>query len=127
MKRVVVTMSDECHKALKQYAAFYGKTMDEVLYHNTRAAFHKQALVCSVVEDIFRRLGITNDKRQEKPCFGFLCNGCVHSTACRTGVYQGVVVIEERLTELLKETGKSAVSAMQIGHKQDSQFDLQDQ
>jgi len=126
MKRVVVTMSDECHKALKQYAAFYGNTMGEVLYHNTRAAFHKQALICNVVEDLFRKLGITNDKRQDKPCFGFMCNACVHSTACRTGVYQGVVVVEDHLAELLKDPGKSLVSAMQQAHKQDSQFDLQD-
>lgn len=33
-KRVVVQMSDDCHKALKQYAAFYDMTMSEVSYND---------------------------------------------------------------------------------------------
>ena len=125
MKRVVVKMSDECHKALKQYAAFYGLTMSEVLYHNTRVGFHKQAIHCRVVQDIFEKLGISADKRQHKPCFGSLCHGCTHKTACATGLYKGVVEIEERLKPLIKEEALMEMAAMQATNKKESELALQ--
>lgn len=109
MKRVVVTMSDECHRALKQYAAFYGKTMGEVLYHNTRVAFHTQAKYCNFVDDVLSKLGIRPDKRREKPCFGFLCHGCVHSTACRTGMHKGLVELEDHILSVVKDPGKELI------------------
>ena len=126
MKRVVVQMSDECHKALKQYAAFYGVTMSEVLYHNTRVGFHKQAIHCRVVQDIFEKLGIAHDKRQHKPCFGSLCHGCTHKTACTTGFYKGVVELEERLIPITKEELKREIASMQASDKQQLQTALQD-
>ena len=112
MKRVVVKMSDECHKALKQYCAFYGLTMSEVLYHNTRVGFHKQHQGCLVVEDIFDKLGISPDKRRNKPCFGTLCHGCIHETPCKAGLYRGVVEVEERLLKLMKPEFVKELSEM---------------
>ncbi len=126
MKRVVVQMSDECHKALKQYAAFYGLTMSEVLYHNTRVGFHKQSVGCEVVQDIFDKLGISLDKRTYKPCFGTLCHSCVHQTACGAGVYKGVVEMEEHLLHLTKEEFRRALSDMQEANGQVSQFPAKD-
>jgi len=126
MKRVVVQMSDECHKALKQYAAFYGKTMSEVLYHNTRVGFHKQSLGCHVVQDIFDKLGISLDKRVSKPCFGTLCHSCIHGTACNAGVYKGVVEMEEHLLPLIKKEFRRTLNDMQEANGQVSQFSLED-
>tara|TARA_Y100000022_G_C13257295_1_gene380337 strand:+ start:356 stop:736 length:381 start_codon:yes stop_codon:yes gene_type:complete len=126
MKRVVVQMSDECHKALKQYAAFYGLTMSEVLYHNTRVGFHKQSVGCNVVQDIFDKLGISQDKRTDKPCFGSLCHSCIHLTACGAGVYKGVIEMEERLLPFTKECFKRTLADMQEAHGQVPQFSLED-
>ena len=122
MKRVVVTMSDDCHKALKQYAAFYGVTMGEILYHNTRVAFHKQWLVCNFVRTLFSQLNIRTDKRQKKPCFGVLCNGCTHKTECKAGVYGGVFNLQERLLPFVRSEGHAAFSEMQESSGQVSQF-----
>ena len=111
-KRVVVQMSDDCHKALKQYAAFYEMTMSEVLYNCTRMQFHTQLGVCTFVEDMFNKLHIAPDKRASKPCFSFMCFSCKHSTACKAGVYKGVVELAGPCMDhnLVTKNGQEKVS-----------------
>lgn len=115
-KRVVVQMSDDCHKALKQYAAFYGMTMSEVLYNCTRMQFHKQKHLCKYVNTLLNQLGIATDKRSYKPCFSFLCFNCKHLTACKTGVYQGLVEFDDDVLakDLFTEKGKEMLTQLEL-------------
>ena len=123
-KRVVVQMSDECHAALKQYAAFYDMTMSEVLYNCTRMQFHTQALNCEFVEDMFDKLQILVDKRAGKECFSSLCFSCKHLTACKTGYYKGVCEFDDLhiKRDAIKPEGKRYLSEMQIRHEQRAQW-----
>ena len=123
-KRVVVQMSDECHSALKQYAAFYDMTMSEVLYNCTRMQFHSQSLGCQFVENMLDKLQINLDKRASKECFSFLCFSCKHMTACKTGYYKGVVEFEDTYVkrDAIKPVGKKFVSEMQMRHGQQPQW-----
>ena len=123
-KRVVVQMSDECHKALKQYAAFYEMTMSEVLYQCTRMQFHRQRDNCKYVGGMLESLDIPPDKRAEKPCYSFLCFRCRHQTACQTGVYKGVCEVMDDLIEkdLLTERGKQSLTELQRSVGQEPQL-----
>lgn len=114
-KRVVVQMSDDCHKALKQYAAFYGMTMSEVLYQCTRMQFHTQREKCKYVGGMLDNLDIAPDKRASKPCFSFLCFSCKHLTACKTGLYKGVCEVHDEIFEkdILTDSGKRALTKLQ--------------
>ena len=114
-KRVVVQMSDESHKALKQYAAFYGMTMSEVMYNCTRFQFHKQMQSCEFVKGMLATLDIPMDKRALKPCYSFLCFSCKHSVTCQTGLYDGVVEMPEDKIEkdLLTDQGKINLTKLQ--------------
>ncbi len=127
-KRVVVQMSDDCHKALKQYAAFYEMTMSEVLYNCTRMQFHTQLGVCTFVEDMFNKLHIAPDKRASKPCFSFMCFSCKHSTACKAGVYKGVVELAGPCMDhnLVTKNGQEKVSSLQKSAGQYPQFETEE-
>lgn len=127
-KRVVVQMSDTCHKALKQYAAFHDMTMSEVLYNCTKMQFHKQAMCCEFVDDMFDKLDIDLDKRAVKPCFSFMCFGCKYATACKTGLYEGVVEIADQFhnSDLITPWGKIQIARLQIEAGQEPQFNCTD-
>ena len=114
-KRVVVQMSDEWHKALKQYAAFYGMTMSEVMYNCSCFQFHKQMQNCEFVKGVLATLDIPMDKRALKPCYSFLCFSCKHSVTCQTGLYDGVVEMPEDKIEkdLLTDQGKINLTKLQ--------------
>ena len=114
-KRVVVQMSDDCHKALKQYAAFYDMTMSEVLYNCTRFQFHRQMQHCKFMKQTLDTLHIPMDKRAFKPCFSFLCFNCKHNVACKTGIYEGVVEFRQDLIDkdITTDEGKQALHALQ--------------
>lgn len=124
-KRVVVQMSDDCHKALKQYAAFYEMTMSEVLYSCTRMQLHSQLDACEFVENMFEKLSITPDKRAGKPCFSFLCFSCKHATACRAGIYEGVAELGGPCIDhnLVTQNGKKKLTEIQKSAGQPRQFE----
>ena len=105
MPVVQVKMSDEEHKTLKQYAAFLGIPMGELLSRCARFDFHEQAHCCSWMDGTLKHLGVELDKGSDKPCFGFRCNVCSMRTECRTGVYGGLVVIPEHLEQTQTEHG----------------------
>ena len=113
MPVVQVKMSDECHKALKQYAAFIGIPMGELLYRFARFGFHEQAHCCTWMDGTLNHLGIELDKGSDKPCFGFRCNVCAKRTECRTGVYDGLVDIPEHLQQTVTEHGSAVIEEMQ--------------
>lgn len=79
-------MSDECHTVLKAYAAFYGKTLSEILYMFTRQEIQQQSLQCKFVKQLLDSQNIRQDKRINKSCWGHKCLNCIHSKACQTGV-----------------------------------------
>ena len=105
MPVVQVKMSDECHKALKQCAAFLGVPMGELLYRCARFDFHEQAHCCKWMKSTLSHLSIELDKGSEKPCFGFRCNACINRTACRTGMYDGTFQIPEELAHTVTPHG----------------------
>lgn len=112
--RVVCRMSHTCHKALKMYAKTYHMRAHEVLYHFTRCGFHKQALVCNAMQEIFDECGIHIDKRADRDCYGFSCMACKHKTACSAGVYKGVVEISDEFKNSVMPSGAAALQSMQI-------------
>lgn len=101
VKRVLVTMSDECAAVLKQYAAAWGITQSEALYESMRHHIHCHAKCCKSTKQILENQLIALDKRVDKPCYGFGCRGCVHQTACRIGLYDGTWEMAERYKHLL--------------------------
>ena len=114
MPVVQVKMSDECHKALKQYSAFLGVPMGELLYRFARFGFHQQAHCCKWMDGTLGHLGIELDKGSEKPCFGFRCNACTARTACRTGIYTGTFQCPDELAHTVTPHGE----LMNEQHKQ---------
>ena len=121
MPVVQVKMSDECHKALKQYAAFLGIPMGELLARCAHYDFHAQAHCCTWMNGTLSYLGIELDKGSEKPCFGFRCNVCAKRTECRTGVYKGLSQLPENLQHLHTEHGVAIFEEMEaswLSHKE---------
>ena len=123
-KRVVVQMSDEDHAALKQYAAFYGMPMTEVLYQCTRMQLHTHRQFCKYTEDLYGTLDIALDKRAGKPCFSFMCFNCKHLTACKAGLYEGVSEFRDEILQrdLVNEKGRQGLTKMQRGYGQKPQL-----
>ena len=111
--RVVTKMSDTCRKALKMYAAAFGRTSSEVLYEATRCMLHTQAQSCDVTQAVLDNCEIPPDKRVGRPCFGFSCMSCKHEKACRTGVYKGVCEIDEEYIAHVNPVGAASLQSMQ--------------
>ena len=90
MKRVVVTMSDECACLLKRYAALWGMTQGEVLYEAARSHIHGQAVSgCMATQNLLDVHCIKLDNRAVKPCYGFACRVCKFDKLCRVGLHEG--------------------------------------
>ena len=102
MKKVQVQMSDECHSVLKAYAAFYGRTMSEILYMFALQEIHQQSLHCSFVQQLLDAQGIRPDKRVHKPCWGYRCLSCVHAKPCQAGLTKETFMPNESLKKHLK-------------------------
>jgi hypothetical protein len=120
-ERVLVKLEPAFKKALKQYAAFYGLTMGEVLYNCLHFTFHRQAKNCSMVCDLLENLDIPIDKRAAKPCFGMLCHNCSHKSRCRAGLYDGCVELEAPHLRHLTTEGLLKLRSMQVAHGQQPQ------
>ena len=112
MPVVQVKMSDEEHKTLKQYAAFLGIPMGELMSRCARFDFHEQAHCCSWMDGTLKHLGVELDKGSDKPCFGFRCNVCAKRTECRTGVYKGLVQIPDNLKHTVTDHGNTVIEEM---------------
>ena len=89
VKRVLVSMTPESHRVLKQYCALHGITMSEFLFSCARNQIHKHALDSKIVFDIIEQNNISLDKRCYKDCIGFRCFDCVELARCRIGAYLG--------------------------------------
>ena len=108
LKRVLVTMSDECGAVLKGYAALWGMTLSEVLYEATRRLIHQQVHNgCKPTAALLQHQGIKLDNRAHKTCWGGCCCICKYDTACRVGIYEGTWECSERYKHLLIEDKES--------------------
>ena len=102
-KRVTVSMPDDDAAILKEYAAFFETNQSDVLFLFARAAIHQHSLHCKKVQSILELRNKSLDKRVKKPCFGFGCLACRHSTACQTGIYKGYMEPKDECVHLVKK------------------------
>lgn len=103
MKRLVVVLSDADAQVLKLYAAKWGLTLSQALEEMSRSHIHGSASVCTFARDLIHNENLSLDKRAGKECFGFKCRCCAYTLKCRTGLYQGSWVIDDRYKHLLIE------------------------
>ena len=96
-------MSDECHAVLKAYAAFYGKTMSEILYMFARQEIQQQSLHCKFVQQLLDAQGIRPDKRAHKRCWGYSCLSCEHAKPCLAGLTDKTFMPSQSVKKHLKE------------------------
>ena len=120
--RVTVTMTRRQLKALKQYSSFFGRTQSEVLSDTLSFYLQSYAKTCLLMQDVFSKLKIATDKRAHKDCFGYRCHQCTNNTACRTGLYDGVVRVSENCRELMTIEGKKKLQAFQLANGQTPQW-----
>lgn len=96
-------MSDECHSVLKSYAAFYGKTMSEILFMFARQEIQQQAEHCKFVQHLLDAHGIHTDKRAHKECWGYSCLSCAHAELCQAGLTEDTFKPTQAIKRHLKE------------------------
>ena len=90
MKRIMISMSDQCAALLKMYAAQWGMTQSAVCYEAIRQHIHSQAQSgCLSTLNLLKMHNIKLDKRAFKPCYGYACRICKHQGACRAGLHPG--------------------------------------
>lgn len=125
-KRVVVSMPDDCHRALKQYAAFMNVNMGDAIYELCKSQLHQQALCCKYTSDVLIKTGVELDKRANKPCYGWRCFSCTEEKACRVGMYQGVHHLPEKLINsgLATKYGMQELDRLQLKAGQAAQFQV---
>jgi len=111
LKRVSVQLDDQTHKALKQYAAFYEKTMSEVLEEMFHMQFQKQVHYLTFMEHLHSDGRVKTDRRVAKPCYSSACFSCRHEVPCKTGRYQGTMEPKEIVEPLLKPAAIEAIAA----------------
>lgn len=104
MKRVVLTLFDADARVLKLYAAKWNLTLSQALEEMSRSHIHGSAAVCTFARDLLANENIALDKRASKECFGFKCRCCAYTLQCRTGLYQGEWIIDDRYKHLLIES-----------------------
>ena len=88
-KKILVAMSDECHRFFKQYSALVSKSMSEIMYDFTRQELHQASLRCEATENLLKANDIKLDKRINKPCWSASCFYCEKEKPCRVGIYDG--------------------------------------
>ena len=101
-KRLQVVLTDEEARAIKLYAETWGVTISDVLKSAALQHVNQHALCCKKVKSVLESIDFTYDKRASKSCFGFPCRACRHSTACRTGIYEGAWEIAPQFEAYLR-------------------------
>ena len=104
-KRIAVTMGEDCAAILKEYCSFFKISQSDALYLFTKAAVQNHACHCRKVESIFELRQKALDKRAGKPCFGFACLSCSHTSRCTAGLYDGLFEVCQTCKHLFKDEG----------------------
>lgn len=120
--RVTITMSRKQHKALKQYAGFFGVSQSEFVNDCLGFFWNKFLPFCTLTQSIFQNLNLLPDKRRQKPCFGPQCYVCSKRIECRTGLYQGVVHVCANCRPLMTVEAKASCREFQLAHNQAPQW-----
>jgi len=102
MQRIDVKVDEQFAAVLKEYCAYWGMTMGELMYEAAKQHIHGSSQVCEMADGILRKQGMLPDKRSTKHCYGYLCRCCKHELACRTGLYKNEWEIAEEHRHLLK-------------------------
>jgi len=103
MQRIDVKVDEQFAAVLKEYCAYWGMTMGELMYEAAKQHIHGSSQVCEMADGILRKQGMLPDKRSAKHCYGYLCRCCKHELACRTGLYKNEWEIAEEYRHLLKQ------------------------
>ena len=103
MQRIDVPVDEKFAVVLKEYCAYWGMTMGELMYEAAKQHIHSSAHFCYLSDDLLRKQGMLLDKRAPKECYGFKCRCCKHQLACRTGLYKGSWEIDDKHKHQLKE------------------------
>ena len=107
MQRIDVKVDEQFAAVLKEYCAYWGMTMGELMYEAAKQHVHASAHVCTLADGLLRKQGIVPDKRSAKHCYGYLCRCCKHQLMCRTGLYKNEWEIDDEYKHLLKEHPKN--------------------
>ena len=103
MQRIDVPVDEKFAAVLKEYCAYWGMTMGELMYEAAKQHIHSSAQVCNLSDGLLRKQGILPDKRSPKQCYGWKCRCCKHQLACRTGIYKSLWEVDDKYKYLLKE------------------------
>jgi len=103
MQRIDVKVDEQFAAVLKEYCAYWGMTMGELMYEAAKQHIHSSAQVCELADGLLRKQGMLPDKRSSKQCYGYLCRCCKHQLMCRTGLYKNEWEIDDEYKHLLKE------------------------
>ena len=120
--RVTVVMTRKQHKALKQYAGFFGLTQSEIVLDCLCYFWNKHYQFCTLTQQIFQNLKLIPDKRRDKHCYGHQCHQCTKNLECRVGRYEGVVRVNENCRPLMTMEGKRRLIDFQLAHHQTPQW-----
>ena len=82
-------MKDSCHAVLKQYAAFHGWTMSDVVYEASRHLIHSHAASDPRIKALLDMHGKALDPRIDRDCYGSDCLTCGMYEDCCDGDYLG--------------------------------------
>ena len=88
-KRVIVQMSDKCHAFLKQYSAFNGWTMTDVVDEMILRSIQQHARDDHKVRMLLEMHERPIDRRIDKECWGPECYRCGMLEECKAGKYEG--------------------------------------
>jgi hypothetical protein len=117
-KRLQVVLTDEEARAVKLYADTWDITISDVLKSAALQHVNQHALCCKKVNAVLESIDFTPDKRASKSCYGFPCRACKHTTACRTGIYEGEWEIEPKYEHYVRFGNHchKAIDAITEGH-----------
>ena len=115
MQRIDVKVDDPFAVVLKEYCAYWGMTMSELMYEAVKQHIHCSGEVCHLADHLLKKNGVSPDKRAAKPCYGYLCRCCKHQLACRTGLYKSHWEIADEHQHLLKVQSEHSIPPHEKG------------
>lgn len=102
MQRIDVPVDEKFASVLKEYCAYWGMTMGELMYEAAKQHINSSANVCNFADELLAKYELIPDKRLAKHCYGFKCRCCKHQLTCRTGLYKNDWEIADEYKHLLK-------------------------
>ena len=120
--RVTVTMTRKQHKALKSYGTFFGLTQSQLVTECVTYFINTHYKWCEFTQRLIKDIQLPLDKRAPKPCYGPSCFVCTKQIECRTGKYEGVLLMKESSLHLATDEAKMVTRELQLAHGQEPQW-----